>query len=135
MAENGSVRQLRSLPSRGFAVHVAMTIGQFLDRAALIYPDRVAFIDEPGVQGNLGTLTYAEMKHRSDGLAATLASQGIGEGERVAIISANSAKFLICSAMFASTSSICMHVSSWSWPKRRMTTRSSSWRGQGARST
>ena len=96
MAENGFVRQLRSLPSRGFAVHVAMTIGQFLDRAALIYPDRVAFIDEPGVQGNLGTLTYAEMKHRSDGLAATLASQGIGEGERVAIISANSAKFLIC---------------------------------------
>ncbi|MEI7479092.1 MAG: AMP-binding protein [Actinomycetes bacterium] len=76
-------------------MHVALTIGQFLNRAALIYPDRVAIIDEPRVPGNLGTITYAAMKQRADGLAATLAERGVGVGDRVAIISANSAKFLI----------------------------------------
>ncbi len=76
-------------------MHVAMTIGQFLDRAALVYPERVAIIDEPGVEGSLGALTYLEMKHRADGLAASLQERGIAKGDRVAMISANSAKFLL----------------------------------------
>ncbi len=76
-------------------MHVPMTINQFLDRAALVAPDNVAIIDESDVLGNLGTLTYAEMRDRANGLSATLQQLGIREGDRVAIVSANSAKFLI----------------------------------------
>jgi acyl-CoA synthetase (AMP-forming)/AMP-acid ligase II len=79
----------------GESMHVALEIRQFLDRAALISPDKVAIVDEPFVPGTLGTLTYAEVKARADGLGAALAARGIEPGGRVAIVSANSAKFLI----------------------------------------
>ena len=42
-------------------MRVPLTIGDFLERAALVHPTRVAIVDEPGVAGSLGTITYAEM--------------------------------------------------------------------------
>ncbi|MGH9129815.1 MAG: AMP-binding protein [Acidimicrobiales bacterium] len=76
-------------------MRVPLTIGDFLERAALVYPERVAAVDEPGVAGSLGRLTYAELHARARGMAAALDAMGVGHGERVAILSPNSAQFLV----------------------------------------
>ena len=73
-----------------------VTIGDFLERAALVHGDaRVAVVDEPGVAGSLGAITYAEMHDRARGMALAFDAMGVGHGERVAIVSPNSARFLI----------------------------------------
>ena len=74
---------------------VPFTVADFLDRAALVYGERIGVIDEPDVAGSLGSLTYAEMNARVRGMARRLEDMGIGIGDRVAIVSPNSAKFLI----------------------------------------
>ena len=77
-------------------MHVPLTIGDFLERAALVHgADRVAVVDEPGVAGSLGAITYAEMHDRARGMALALDAMGVAHGERVAIVSPNSARFLI----------------------------------------
>src|SRR5687768_11413948 len=76
-------------------MRVPLTVGDFLDRAATVYGDRVAVVDEPGRPGDLGTITYTSLRNRARNLAATLDRMGIGQGERVAIVSPNSARFLI----------------------------------------
>ncbi len=74
---------------------VPFTVADFLDRAVNVYGDRIGVVDEPDVAGSLGSLTYREMDARVRGLARTLEDLGIGVGERVAIVSPNSARFLI----------------------------------------
>ena len=74
---------------------VELTVGDFLDRAAFAVPDRVAIVDEPGGPGSLGAVTYAEMHARAASLASRLDALGIAHGARVAIVSPNSARFLI----------------------------------------
>jgi len=73
---------------------VPLGIGDFLDRAALVYGDRVAVVDEPGVPGSWGRVTYTELQRRAWGMARALGAMGVGPGERVAIISPNAARFL-----------------------------------------
>src|SRR5258708_4774966 len=73
---------------------VPLGIGDFLDRAALLYGDRDAVVDEPGVPGSWGRITYTELQQRAWGLANALESMGVGAGERVAIVSPNAARFL-----------------------------------------
>jgi acyl-CoA synthetase (AMP-forming)/AMP-acid ligase II len=75
-------------------MRVPLTIGDFLERAALVYGDRVAVVDEPGVPGSLGRLTYAELHDRARALAVGLDAMGLAAGDRVAIVSPNSARFL-----------------------------------------
>jgi acyl-CoA synthetase (AMP-forming)/AMP-acid ligase II len=65
----------------------------------LVYPDRTAIIDEPGVAGSLSTLTYRNLEARARGMAVALDKMGVSPGERVAIVSPNAARFLI--AFFA----------------------------------
>jgi acyl-CoA synthetase (AMP-forming)/AMP-acid ligase II len=65
-----------------------------LERAALVYGERVAVVDEPGVEGSLGRLTYAELHDRALAMAVGLQSMGVAVGDRVAIVSPNSARFL-----------------------------------------
>ena len=74
---------------------VPLTIGDFLDRAVAVYGDRTAVHDEPGAPGSLGTLTYAELGARARGMAVALDEMGVSHGERVAIVSPNSARFLV----------------------------------------
>ncbi len=74
---------------------VPFTVADFLDRAVNVYTDRVAVVDEPGAVGALGTLTYGEMGARVQGMASFLENLGIEVGDRVCIVSPNSAKFLI----------------------------------------
>ncbi|HLX89268.1 MAG TPA: AMP-binding protein, partial [Acidimicrobiales bacterium] len=76
-------------------MRVALTVGDFLDRAALVHGQRVAVVDEPGVAGSLGTMTYADVDDRARGMALALDAMGVGHGERVAMVSPNSGRFLI----------------------------------------
>ena len=73
---------------------VALTVGDFLDRAALVYGQRVALHDEPDVAGSLGTQSYSQLEARARGMALALDELGVGHGERVAIVSPNSGRFL-----------------------------------------
>ena len=71
-----------------------MTVADFLNRGALVHGSRVAAIDEPGVPGSLGTMTYAELEARARGMALALDHLDVAHGGRVAIVSPNSARFL-----------------------------------------
>jgi fatty-acyl-CoA synthase len=75
-------------------MHVALTVGDFLRRGALVYPDRVAVVDEPGQPGGWGSVTYRQLHARAKGLALGLERLGVEHGERVAIVSPNAARFL-----------------------------------------
>jgi fatty-acyl-CoA synthase len=76
-------------------MRVPLTTRDFLDRAELVYGDRIGIIDEP-VQpaAPLGELTYREVARRARAIAAGLDALGVGEGERVAVVSHNSARLL-----------------------------------------
>ena len=76
-------------------MRVALTIGDFLERAAFVYGERVAVVDEPNVPDSLGTLTYSELHKKARGMAAALDRMDVAHGERVAIVSPNAAKFLV----------------------------------------
>ncbi len=74
---------------------VALTVNDFLTRAELVYPDRVAVVDEPDQPAeSWGAITYREMARRARAIAAGLDEMGIGVGERVAMVSHNSARLL-----------------------------------------
>ena len=73
---------------------VPLGIGDFLDRAALVYGDREAVVDEPNTLGSWGRTTYRELQHRAWGMARGLAALGVEAGERVAIVSPNASRFL-----------------------------------------
>ncbi len=60
-------------------------------------------VDEPGVVGALGSLTYADLLLRADGMIEALDRLRVGAGERVAVISPNAAKLLV--ALYAVTGS------------------------------
>ncbi|HZU80623.1 MAG TPA: AMP-binding protein [Acidimicrobiales bacterium] len=75
-------------------MRVPLTVGDFLERAALVAGDRIAIVDEPGTAGSLGSVTYREMHDRARGMALALDELGVGFGERVAIVSPNSGRFL-----------------------------------------
>ncbi|MEO5900773.1 MAG: AMP-binding protein, partial [Ilumatobacteraceae bacterium] len=74
---------------------VALTVNDFLRRAELLYPHRTGVIDEPDQPAtSWGSITYAEMARRARAQAAALDAMGIAVGERVAIVSHNSARLL-----------------------------------------
>jgi len=74
---------------------VALTVNDFLRRAELVYPDRIAVVDEPDQPAeSWGAITYREMARRARALAAGLDELGIEVGERVAMVSQNSARLL-----------------------------------------
>ncbi len=84
-SQAGTVRGMRT----------PMTIGGHLDRAALVYGDRVGIIDEPGAPGGgLGPITYRRAQELARAQAANLDERGIGRGERVAVLSQNAGRLL-----------------------------------------
>ena len=76
-------------------MRVPLTVGDFLNRAAVVYGDRAAVIDEPGTSGSLGRLTYRQVEARARGMALALDELGVAAGERVALVSPNAARFAI----------------------------------------
>jgi fatty-acyl-CoA synthase len=76
-------------------MRVPLTTRDFIDRAELVYGDRVGVVDEPKQPASpLGELTYREVARRARAIAAGLDALGVGEGERVAVVSHNSARLL-----------------------------------------
>ena len=74
---------------------VPLTVSDYLRRAELVYPDRIGVVDEPDQPAaSWGALTYREVAERARAQAAALDELGIAQGERVAIVSQNSARLL-----------------------------------------
>ncbi len=74
---------------------VALTVNDFLDRAELVYGERVAVIDEPEQPApSWGSVTYVELARRARAQAASLDALGVPAGARVAVVSQNSARLL-----------------------------------------
>jgi fatty-acyl-CoA synthase len=74
---------------------VPLTVNDFIDRAELLYPDRIGIVDEPDQPAeSWGSLTYREVAERARAMAAGLDDLGIGIGERVAMVSHNSARLI-----------------------------------------
>ena len=74
---------------------VALTVNDFIRRAEALYPDREAIVDEPDQPAeSWGSIDYREMARRAKAMAAGLDALGIQPGERVAMMSHNSARLL-----------------------------------------
>jgi len=74
---------------------VALTVNDFIRRAELVYGDRIGLIDEPDQPApSWGELTYKRVAELARAQAAGLDRLGIGQGERVAIVSQNSARLM-----------------------------------------
>src|SRR5688500_13531678 len=76
-------------------MHVPLTVADFLDRAAFVFPDREALVDEPGTPGSFGRLTYGQWDRRAKGMALAREQLGIEQGERVALVSPTAASFMV----------------------------------------
>src|SRR4051794_28266079 len=77
-------------------MRVPLTIGDYLQRAALVYPERVGLVDEPDPPGGgWGPLTWRQVHDRARAQAAALDALAVGRGERVAIVSPNASRFLV----------------------------------------
>ncbi|MEJ7794214.1 MAG: AMP-binding protein [Nocardioides sp.] len=74
---------------------VPFSISDFLDRARTVYGERVGVVDEPDQPAaSLGDVTYAELADLATRQAAHLDQLGVQPGERVAVVSHNSARLL-----------------------------------------
>jgi fatty-acyl-CoA synthase len=74
---------------------VPFSARDFLDRAEAVYGERVGVVDEPDQPAAaLGDLSYRRFAELARAQAAALDELGIGVGERVAIVSHNSARLL-----------------------------------------
>jgi fatty-acyl-CoA synthase len=74
---------------------VPFSISDFLERARVVYGERVGVIDEPDQPAaSLGELRYDELAGLAARQAAHLDSLDVAPGERVAVVSHNSARLL-----------------------------------------
>jgi len=76
-------------------MRVPLTVLDFIERAELVYGDRVGVVDEPDQPAeSLGEMTWSAVARRARAQAAGLDALGVGHGERVAMVSHNSARLL-----------------------------------------
>src|SRR6187455_1695401 len=79
----------------GGTVFVPFSVSDFIDRAVQVYGERVGVVDEPDQPAaSLGDLTYAELGVLARRQAAHLDDLGVGAGDRVAVVSHNSARLM-----------------------------------------
>src|SRR6478609_7638619 len=83
------------MQQRGSAMRVPLTIADHLDRAEAVYGRRTVLLDEPDQPAApWEPLTASAMAERARAQAAALDDLGVAHGERVAIVSQNSARLL-----------------------------------------
>jgi len=76
-------------------MRVPLTVADFLDRAVTVYGDRTAVVDEPDQPApSWGEPTWRRVGELARAQAAGLDALGVGQGERVAIVSHNAARLL-----------------------------------------
>ena len=86
---------VRAPAQGGRQMKVPLTIRDFLDRAAIVYPDRVAVVDEPDQPApSWGEMTFRDLAAKARAQAVGLDRLGVGPGERVAMVSQNAARLL-----------------------------------------
>ncbi len=74
---------------------IQLTVNDFLQRAETVYGERVAFVDEPDQPASpWSSLRWKEVAARARAQSAGLDRLGVGVGERVAVVSHNSARLL-----------------------------------------
>ncbi len=74
---------------------VPLTVRDFIDRAETVYGRRIGVVDEPDQPAaSWGEVTYSELAELGRRMAARLDQLEVGVGERVAIVSHNSARLL-----------------------------------------
>ena len=74
---------------------VALTVNDFLRRAELVYGERIGIVDEPDQPApSWGEMTWTQVGERARAQAAGLDALGIAQGDRVAVVSQNSARLL-----------------------------------------
>jgi acyl-CoA synthetase (AMP-forming)/AMP-acid ligase II len=74
---------------------VPLSVTDFIERAELLYGHRVGIVDEPNQPAeSWGALTYHDVANRARAIAAGLDELGIGQGERIAMVSHNSARLM-----------------------------------------
>ncbi len=77
-------------------MRIPLVTSDFLARAAFVYGERSGIVDEPEPSANsLGSLDYRRIAALARSYAGSLDALGIGFGERVAIVSQNSARLLL----------------------------------------
>jgi fatty-acyl-CoA synthase len=77
-------------------MHVPLTLNDHLARAVQAYGARTGLVDEPEQPApSLGSVTYAEVGGLADAMAAALDRDGVEVGERIAILSQNSARMIV----------------------------------------
>ena len=80
---------------RGGPWKFPLTINDFLDRGARVYPDRVAIVDEPDQPAQpLSEITYRDLADIRRQMGVAMDELGIPMGGRVAMVSHNSARLL-----------------------------------------
>ncbi|MGA4838451.1 AMP-binding protein [Streptomyces sp. G45] len=90
---------------------VPLTTADFLDRAGAAAYGRTALVDEPYQPGGpLPTTTYGGLLRRIRAWQAGLDALGVGEGERVAVVSPNSARLLELLYAVTASGRICVPV-------------------------
>jgi fatty-acyl-CoA synthase len=83
-------------------MRVPLTTSDFLERAELVYGARTGIVDEPEQPAaSWGDLSYRDLARRARALGGALEALGIAPGERVAIVSQNSARMI--AALFGVT--------------------------------
>jgi fatty-acyl-CoA synthase len=76
-------------------VFVPMTVNDFIRRAEQVYGERTGVVDEPDQPApSLGELSYAELARKARQMARAMQDLGIEEGDRVAVVSHNSARLI-----------------------------------------
>src|SRR2546423_15682256 len=76
-------------------MRVPLTVRDFIERAELVYGNRIGLVDEPDQPAeSLGELTWTEVARLARAQAAGLDALGVAPGEPVAIVSHNSARLL-----------------------------------------
>jgi acyl-CoA synthetase (AMP-forming)/AMP-acid ligase II len=77
-------------------VFIPLTVSDFLDRAESVYGENLAVVDEPDQPArSLGTFSYREMARYARAQAAHLDELGLRPGDRVGVLSQNSARMLV----------------------------------------
>ncbi|MFI9383587.1 AMP-binding protein [Kutzneria sp. NPDC052558] len=92
-------------------MRVPLTVSDFLDRAETVLADSVAIVDEPAQPADpVATTTYRELAGRVRAWQAGLDALGVGEGERVAVVSHNSARLMELLHAVPTSGRICVPV-------------------------
>ncbi|MGZ4521637.1 MAG: class I adenylate-forming enzyme family protein [Mycobacteriaceae bacterium] len=92
-------------------MRVPLTTQDFIERAEVVWANRTAIIDEPLQPAEaVGTTTYGELARRVRAWQAGFDELGIEEGERVAVVSHNSARLLELLYAVTASGRICVPI-------------------------